>query len=873
MKLLKAHINNFGKLQNLDIDFSNNINTFIHENGWGKTTLSVFIKAMLYGMEHTTSKDIDKNEKQKYLPWQGGIYGGSLEFSYNGKEYRVYREFNQKKGEDVFNLQDLKTNKLCNDFSENLGVEIFGINRETYSRSVYVVLNETPSGSVDISARLNNLIEADDIANFDTAYESLTKKSDELKAKRGSKGRLYQIQEVIDKDRNQLNEIKTKSIQNEEIEKKIAAVKETIDQLKQNQDRITEQLTISAKYENKIRYEQLQKDLANTESIKNDLLSFFDGKIPEPESIQKLDLIFSDYSTIESNLKNTSMTQSEKDNYELMKKDFGGDIPTKEQINICIKNDSEYKVFKQQESEKRLSESESEEYQKLNQVFGGKNISDADINRNISLVSEVQNSKSDISKYEIELQSKKKEIEIEQQNKPKNIKRLIFLLISGICLACSVVSFILSVNLLVTLVGVGLLVLFLILGLVSKNKKIDLSNKQLEVDELQNRIKNLIAESKQKESSYKSFISSFSLETGSELVVLTKISNNYNRYSILYLKEKQYRTWLENQPISKEEYENLLKVFVKRFCKTDDISNVPTELQRLNERLSTLYELERKVNNDSLNKEKQKETKEKLLLALSQYKLDKTLSFSEQVQSIHNKINDVKNFNEQINIAEQRIHEFEQNPENDVKSFATLVKPEKSVDELQDELAQCINDATENNRVIVSYQKIIDDNSILTEKKDDIEAEVERLTIEKKESEENYNVLQKTMDLLLKAKNNIDSNYSDPMKEGFSKYINMLGEKNLDLIIDTDLKVSIDSNGKIRDSGYLSDGYKDMVNFCSRMALVDALFQEVKPPVILDDPFVNLDDDKVPRALELVKEMSKDKQIIYFACHKSREIK
>ena len=83
----------------------------------------------------------------------------------------------------------------------------------------------------------------------------------------------------------------------------------------------------------------------------------------------------------------------------------------------------------------------------------------------------------------------------------------------------------------------------------------------------------------------------------------------------------------------------------------------------------------------------------------------------------------------------------------------------------------------------------------------------------------------------------------------------------------------MDENGKLRASDFLSDGYKDLVNFCSRMALVDALFKEVKPPVILDDPFVNLDDEKVPHALELLKEMAKEKQLLYFACHKSREVK
>ena len=140
MELLNAHIINFGKLSNLDVDFKKGLNSFIHENGWGKTTLSVFIKAMFYGFEQTTSKDADKNEKLKYLPWQGGIYGGNLSFSHNGKNYRITRTFSMKAKEESFEILDLSTNKPSSDFTSDLGNELFGINRETYGRSLHVVL-------------------------------------------------------------------------------------------------------------------------------------------------------------------------------------------------------------------------------------------------------------------------------------------------------------------------------------------------------------------------------------------------------------------------------------------------------------------------------------------------------------------------------------------------------------------------------------------------------------------------------------------------------------------------------------------------------------------------------------------------------------
>ena len=40
--------------------------------------------------------------------------------------------------------------------------------------------------------------------------------------------------------------------------------------------------------------------------------------------------------------------------------------------------------------------------------------------------------------------------------------------------------------------------------------------------------------------------------------------------------------------------------------------------------------------------------------------------------------------------------------------------------------------------------------------------------------------------------------------------------------------------------------------------------------MILDDPFINLDDSHTLQALELLKELSETRQIIYLVCNSSR---
>lgn len=63
MKLLSAHIENFGALKNTDYTFSKGLNCICKENGAGKTTFAAFLCAMLYGMD--TAKENDRQLKER----------------------------------------------------------------------------------------------------------------------------------------------------------------------------------------------------------------------------------------------------------------------------------------------------------------------------------------------------------------------------------------------------------------------------------------------------------------------------------------------------------------------------------------------------------------------------------------------------------------------------------------------------------------------------------------------------------------------------------------------------------------------------------------------------------------------------------------
>ena len=107
MKILKCHIENFGKLSDYNYEFKDELNTIKEDNGYGKTTFASFIKAMFYGLDYKKNTKV-LIDRKKYDPWQGGAFGGSIEFEINKKKYKIERFFGKKETDDTFKLYDLK---------------------------------------------------------------------------------------------------------------------------------------------------------------------------------------------------------------------------------------------------------------------------------------------------------------------------------------------------------------------------------------------------------------------------------------------------------------------------------------------------------------------------------------------------------------------------------------------------------------------------------------------------------------------------------------------------------------------------------------------------------------------------------------------
>ena len=208
MKLLRLEIESFGKLQGFTLNLDRGLNVICESNGFGKTTLAVFIKAMLYGLPASRTQSLDKNERKKYTPWQGGEFGGSLEFESEKGRFRIERFFGAKESEDSFCLYELETNLESRAYSSNVGFDLFGINAESFERTVY--LSQRVLGKADnsgITARLGSLLDdVDDIDTFDGAMTALEKRR-QYYVLRGGRGHIADIEEALAEARLELERL------------------------------------------------------------------------------------------------------------------------------------------------------------------------------------------------------------------------------------------------------------------------------------------------------------------------------------------------------------------------------------------------------------------------------------------------------------------------------------------------------------------------------------------------------------------------------------------------------------------------------------------------------------------------------------------
>lgn len=154
MKLLELYVENFGKLKEKRIIFSDGINLIYGENESGKSTVHAFLEAMLFGMERARGRKAANDAFSRYEPWEGsGHYAGRLRFESGGKQFLLSREFGRS---------GKKAELICENDGETLSVEdgdlemlLGGFTRQVYENTVSIGQLQAQPGQ-PLAAELKN---------------------------------------------------------------------------------------------------------------------------------------------------------------------------------------------------------------------------------------------------------------------------------------------------------------------------------------------------------------------------------------------------------------------------------------------------------------------------------------------------------------------------------------------------------------------------------------------------------------------------------------------------------------------------------------------------------------------------------------------
>ena len=274
MKINNLKINGFGKLENKEINLSENINLIYGKNEAGKTTLLKFISGMFYGISKNKNKK-EIPDYEKYKPWKAEEYSGKIEYVLDNKEtFEVFRDFNKKNPKIYKNSEDISKNF---NIDKTRGNEFFyeqtNIDEQTFSSTTLIeqkeVVLDNSEQNILTQKIANLLLTGEENVSYKKTKDLLNKKQNEEVGSSRTVGRpLNVITEKIEKLMKEKESLAISDEKKEEIE---IRQKNTKDKINEKEIKINLIKKInSKKIEENIEEEKIKinNEIINNEKIK-----------------------------------------------------------------------------------------------------------------------------------------------------------------------------------------------------------------------------------------------------------------------------------------------------------------------------------------------------------------------------------------------------------------------------------------------------------------------------------------------------------------------------------------------------------------------------------------------------------------------------
>ncbi len=807
MKLVKCYICGFGILKDVEYSFNDGLTTFIEDNGKGKTTLTAFIRAMLFGLSDTRKQSLAENPRKMYAPWSGGAFGGSLTIEIKGKAYTIERTFGAKANEDIFALRDSVSGMLSDDYSDKIGEEALGLDEEGFSKTILFGEGtaRTERHSSSIASRLSDAMGCD---GDDGDYEVAIKKLNEARKfyhRRGGSGEIGELSREIQELELELDEIERCREKAKEVEKELVSLERSRQDIRKERSALEEKVKELGKEKERIARERVYRSMLEKVEAERDSLS--KARVSFGLGVPSL------YDVENAKAKWQQAQRLLKEAEELFE---GEDLQHLYRLfapGTSFDELEEVKESAQRLDADRLSLKEIEEYRddaalKMGELFPKKLPTKEEIDDHIALAS----ARNPWGILPIVL----------------GILLSIFGVAAGVIISPGMYAF----------VGTGVALMFLGITVNSSQKK-----KRLE------RITDFL-------------LSIDASATDDFVSILEGKKRDLVEYERLVNQRGRARDGLI-ESIEKEE--EFLGDFLARFPLEDD-KTVSEHIRHLSVEYARFYAL-------STAPKKTESKEEKVSIAeglitevrafVSRYGITEGDPFVK-----------LKNMIEQYTFQAMTVERLQRECEEyRLLHGLTGVLPEDATDE---STVALIGEIDEKLREIETKYAVNERNLRLLmdriETSDQIEAKYNALCDKKARYEHNLALIKRTMELLTKAKDVMSSKYLGKTRERFIYYENLISEGKGEFSVSGSFTLTINEQGKGRSEESYSRGIRDLYALAIQVALLDAMYPDAPPFLILDDPFIAFDDKRCKRGVALIKKLAEERQILYFTCSKSRAI-
>lgn len=222
MKILSINVHSFAKLKNVNVDLRGGVNVIQNVNGFGKTTMANFIRAMLYGFTYSRTKGV--TDASHFAPWDSSEkFGGSLIVEHGGEIYRIERFFGATARQEMLTITNEQTHRPVN-LNVQPGEWLLGLTADSYDRSAYFPQEAVELSSNDnFDSRLANLVQ-NGAEDYDKVQDKLRAYKKNLRFERGAGGVIYELECEKQRLLQQLNNSQQSERRSIEIDRRLQQI-------------------------------------------------------------------------------------------------------------------------------------------------------------------------------------------------------------------------------------------------------------------------------------------------------------------------------------------------------------------------------------------------------------------------------------------------------------------------------------------------------------------------------------------------------------------------------------------------------------------------------------------------------------------------